>query len=322
MNYTEAFKILEIDLTNTNLNDITLEYVKKQYRKLALKNHPDKNDNTQESNEKFIQINDAYHYLKAELTHLHDEGKGNIVHDVDVDVDDISDDTTSSIYYDILHQFVKTIFEGTYNEIISKVISNIITTGKKISETIFDELDRDTALNIYTFLSNNRQTLHINEMVLEKIRDIVVNKYKNVEVYKLNPSINDLLNNNLYKLYISGELFLVPLWHNETFFDFSGCEIIVISEPELPNGVRIDEDNNLLIDTFISLQNDLPNLLFSNDGLLKLHICEKEFSIPLSKLYMKKEQQYIIKNAGLTKIKKDVYDISEKSDIIVTIYMT
>ena len=34
-------------------------------------------------------------------------------------------------------------------------------------------------------------------------------------VYKLNPSINDLLNNNLYKLYIDEELFLVPLWYNE-----------------------------------------------------------------------------------------------------------
>jgi len=311
MNYTEAFKILEIDLSHTTLSDITLEYLKKQYRKLALKNHPDKNENTQASNEKFIQINDAYNYLKGELAHL-DKHSENIV----------DNDDTSSIYFDILHKFAQPLFEGNYNEIISQVISNIITTGKKLSETIFDELDRDTALNIYTFLSNNKQTLHIHEMVLDKIRDIVVNKYTNVEIYKLNPSINDLLNNNLYKLYINNELFLVPLWHNETFFDFSGCEIIVISEPELPNGITIDEDNNILIDVFISLQNDLPRLLFDIEMPFKVNIGEKEYGIPLSKLYMKKEQQHRIKNSGLTKIKKDIYDISEKSDIIVTIYIT
>jgi hypothetical protein len=34
---------------------------------------------------------------------------------------------------------------------------------------------------------------------------------------------------------------------------------------------------------------------------------------------MKKEQTYKIKNAGLSKIKKDIYDVSEKSDIIVKV---
>ena len=37
---------------------------------MALQNHPDKNGNTVESNNKFKQINDAYHYLiKEEMTH-------------------------------------------------------------------------------------------------------------------------------------------------------------------------------------------------------------------------------------------------------------
>jgi hypothetical protein len=34
---------------------------------------------------------------------------------------------------------------------------------------------------------------------------------------------------------------------------------------------------------------------------------------------MKREQHYRIKNQGLSKIKKDIYDVSEKTDIIVTI---
>ena len=64
MNYKEAFDLLEIDLTEVKYCDISPEYLKKQYRKLALKNHPDKNGNTTESNEKFQKINEAYNYLK------------------------------------------------------------------------------------------------------------------------------------------------------------------------------------------------------------------------------------------------------------------
>ena len=66
MNHTEAFEILEIDLSESRSNNVSLEYLKKQYKKLALKHHPDKNGNTFESNEKFKQINESYSYLKSE----------------------------------------------------------------------------------------------------------------------------------------------------------------------------------------------------------------------------------------------------------------
>jgi uncharacterized protein YeeX (DUF496 family) len=48
-------------------------------------------------------------------------------------------------------------------------------------------------------------------------------------------------------------------------------------------------------------------------------IVDREFKIPVDKLYMKRVQYYRIKNAGLSKVKKDIYDVSEKTDIIVKI---
>jgi len=50
---------------------------------------------------------------------------------------------------------------------------------------------------------------------------------------------------------------------------------------------------------------------------IQINIGEKEFDIPISNLYMKREQYYRIKNEGLSKVKRDIYDVSEKSDIIV-----
>lgn len=320
MNYKDAFQILEIDLSEFSYSEITLEYLKRQYRKLALKNHPDKNGNSAESNDKFKKINEAYHFLKRELKHLNNDKKW-----MEADEEHTTEFSDSSLYFDILREFMKTMFEGSYNEILSKIVTDIMSAGKKMSVKLFDELDKDTALNIYTFLSNHRSTLHLSNDILDQIREIVVKKYDNVQIYKLNPSIDDLLDNNVYKLHINEELFLVPLWHHESYYETNkknnheeASELIVLCEPELPDGIIIDDDNNICVDFAISLKNELYQLIQEN-GSIYVTIGNKIHEIPLSKLYMKREQIYRIKNAGLSKIKKDIYDISDKADIIVHI---
>jgi curved DNA-binding protein CbpA len=307
MDLNDAFERLEIDINNKS---VSKEYIKKQYRKLALKYHPDKNGNTEESNERFKKINAAYNYLNN--LYLDNE------HDIEyADVEE-SNNFQSSLYTDILKQFIRTTFEGKYSEVLSKIVSKIIGAGKKISTDLFNELDKDTALNIYSFLSMNRSTLHLSQEILDLIREIVVKKYDNVEIYKLNPSINDLINNNLYKLYIGDELFLVPLWHNESYFETSSnSEIMVICEPELETEVTIDDDNNIHIKKQINA-NDIPNLLLNN-ALIPIQIGSKELSISIENLYMKKTQIYKIKGQGLAKVKRDIYDVSEKTDVIVYI---
>ena len=306
MNYKEAFEILNINLNLITSNEITLEYLKKQYRKMALKHHPDKNENTKESNEKFQKINEAFNFLKKEIQNI----DPNHLNSKDINIDL---DNDSSLYYDVLKGFMKTVFEGKYNEMLSKIVNDIITKGKQISIQIFDELDKETTLNIYTFLSTNKYTLHLSEDILDNVREIVIKKYNSVQIFKLNPSINDLLNNNFYKLYFFNQLFLVPLWYYESYFDSSGSEIIVICDPELPENIIIDEDNNILTNLVIDHNN-----LFNYDSI-KINIGEKNFDIFLSNLYIKREQIYIIKNAGISKQKNNIYDISEKTDIIVKI---
>jgi hypothetical protein len=306
MNLNDAFDTLEIDINKKST--ICKEDIKKQYRKLALKYHPDKNGNTEESNERFKKINEAYNYLN----NLYSE-------DIDRDEDiEESDNFQSSLYTDILKQFIRTTFEGKYTEVLSKIVSKIIGAGKKISTDLFNELDKDTALNIYSFLSMNRSTLHLSQEILDLIREIVVKKYDNVEIYKLNPSINDLINNNLYKLYIGDELFLVPLWHNESYFETSSnSEIMVICEPELDKNITIDDDNNICIDIIINA-NDIPTLIINNT-LIPIQIGNKELSIPIEYLYIKKTQIYKIKGQGISKVKRNIYDVSEKTDVIVNI---
>ena len=307
MNYKDAFKILEIEQNNVNYNDISLEYLKKKYHKLALQNHPDKNGNTKESKEKFQVINEAYDYLKKEINFKDNE-----------------EIPGSTIYVDILQSFLSEILAGKYNDKIYEIIKNIIV--KKIPNKLFKELNKEMAFDVYNFLSKYKNILHINQEILDNLMEIVHKKYEDVmEYYKLNPSIDDLIENNVYKLYVNEQLFLVPLWHNELYFDSSESnnfkEIIVSCEPELSKNIKIDENNNLVVKIESNL-NDLPNLII-NDGKIFFNIGKKEFYVPVNKLYMKKNQYYRIKNEGLSKINEDdIYDVSTKSDIIVNITLT
>ena len=320
MNYKDAFKILEIEQNNVNYNDISLEYLKKKYHKLALQNHPDKNGNTLESNEKFKKINEAYNFLQRELKYLnHENNYENFNSSTFTNDTENRDNIDTAIYMDILQLFMQSIFESSYSEIISSIIKDIVSGCSKISLKLFDGLDKDTSINIYNFLSNHRSILHLSQELLEEIREIVLKKYNHVLVYKLNPSITDLMNNNLYKLFVEDELFLVPLWYNEVYFDASGCEIMVICEPQLDENIIIDDDNNIHFETTIHFEN-LYKLIAENKDII-IEFGNKTFSIFVSELLMKREQYYRIKGQGLTKVNNDtdIYNVSDKADIIVKI---
>ena len=155
--------------------------------------------------------------------------------------------------------------EGDYIDLLAKIVNDILIAGKQLSIKLFEDLDKETALNVYIFLSRYKYLLHFSDELLDKVRQIVVNKYDNVEIYKLNPSINDIMNNNFYKLYVNENLYLVPLWHNESYYDGSGCEIIAICEPDLPNNIKIDDHNNLIVETVIYAYNELPEMILHDE---------------------------------------------------------
>ena len=317
MNYTTAFKLLEIDLNMSDKN-LNLTYLKKKYRKQALRHHPDKNGNTHESNEKFKQIKEAYDYLKREIKWMSE--------DCAEEENEKEDDTSSPIYMDILHIFMRGLMDGKYNEFIIKIVKDIVIGCKNISVKLFEDLDKESSLGVYTFLSKYRYIFHLNDELLDKIKQIVLTKCEDDLVYKLNPSIDDLFENNVYKLFVEDTLYLVPLWHNELYFDGSGCEIIVLCEPELPTHIQIDEDSNLYYEIDVPISqieksfDTSYNKFNEGEKNISFFIGKREFHIPINELYIQRQQDYRIRKEGLAKINEfDMYDVTEKSDIIVKI---
>ena len=310
MNINDALNILHVD----NLANIDLQSLKKKYHKMALQYHPDKNGNTIESKEHFQKIGEAYDLLKREIG----------INELD---ENDNDQETDLGYMFILTLFLKTLFKDVNYEIVLSILKDAVSVA------LFESIDKEMCIYIYDFIIKYKTVLHISDETLEKVRQIILEKYKDVQIFILNPSLFDLFENNIYKLKVEDVIYYVPLWHNEIVFqkekdkekdkerkneiniNTQDSEIIVKCIPELPDNVEIDENNNLIISITIPLT---PSLFF--DKIYLVYIEKYTFEIPMVKLSCIIDQIYILKGQGISQIlEKDVFDISKKSDIIFRI---
>jgi len=303
MNLQES--IIVLNLTHHN---ITEQELKKKYHKLALKNHPDKNGNTKESTEKFKQINEAYEIILREISNTEKEN--------DEKENNYNDNTNSHSTYEYSHflnLFIDQITKGQYNTFIISTIKSVVNGCTNISLSLFENISQENSVLIYYFLIKNKNTLHVSDEIIEKIKTILFEKFKNIQMIHLNPSLTDLLNSNVYKLEIDESKYYVPLWHNELYFD---SDIIVKCIPELPDNIEIDEDNNLIITETISFTNSLVCQEY-----IIIKVGELMLNIPINKLFIRPFQKYVFREQGILKINEnDIYNTKEKGDIIIHIY--
>jgi len=304
MDIQKAFEILEI-----NSVDISLEKLKKKYHKLALKYHPDKNGNTIESTQKFQKINDAYFYVKSEIEKDASGSASNAFNNFNTSTNFTTSNAFS--YANILNMFMENIFKegaSTIDKTLLNNIIHIILNGcTQISLKLFETMDKERSIEIYTFLSKYKNILYISQDIINSIRDIIVEKYKNDEVYILNPSIDDLLDDNIYKLKIDDSTYFVPLWNSEVYFDGSGCDIIVKCVPELPSNITIDDNNILYVDL------ELPfNMGLFDREKIEFQVGKKTYHINHTKLKLKKNQTYFIPNEGV--LISEIHDFLDPSE--------
>ena len=329
MDLTQALKHLEIDISDINVsNTLTPEYIKKRYHKMALLHHPDKNGDTL----KFQLINESFTFLMEEINDENlDENSNTSFTPFSPYTNFETEFKTENKYVNLLYSFIEGILKSdstdSSSSVIIKVIKELVfTTKSDISLfTIFENIEKDTSLEIYNFIFKYKHVLHLDPDLVLRIEAIVKNKYANDLIFSLNPTLKDILDNNIYKLYVDGQLYLVPLWHNELYFLQEERnlekEIIVLCNPVLPPNVSIDDDNNILLEHILHLD-DIKLLLLKNNDYLNLDIQlgNMFLKIPLDKLHIKKEQTYIFKRQGIAQIvEDDMYNISCKSDVIVKI---
>ena len=299
MNSTLAREIIGFDENEA----ITLNELKRKYRRLALQFHPDKNGNSAESAENFKMIHEAYEYLQIYIVSQPD----------DLQDENDANDTTSESNHDyitMLQRFIESIIQSPN---MSEIIKEIVMNGcKKLSTRLFENMSKDTSMEVLSFISKHRNILHIDPDTIQCVREIILEKYKNDQIYILNPTLDDLLENNVYKLDIDGKIYLVPLWHSEVYFDGSGCDIIVQCIPDLPANMYIDENNALHVNI------NAPFTISLLDSPVVLFKLGKQ-SFPLQ-VQFKKTQTCYLHNQGISVIdEKNMYNIFPKGGVYVKI---
>ena len=280
----------------------SLKELNKRYHLLALKHHPDKAQGNIEGNGgegegdsggKFKEINDAHKRVRDYFY----AGCSVDEHDKEINMD--------TGYDSILQLFIKTIIVkitatsplAPDSNAIQSLIHLIITNGIQSSVKLFRNMDKHTSLMIYDILSKNQELFGISREIMDELTCILEEKTSADMVVRLNPSLLDMLLDRVYILNEGGHSYYIPLWHSELHFkrrvstsahtneeqeyglDISG-EIIVLCEPELPDNVSIDEENNIYISLDVNIQElfikqVLPVVISDDHGFVYyLHACD------------------------------------------------
>jgi hypothetical protein len=300
MNYKKACNNLNISLSE----EITTELLKRQYRTLALKYHPDKNPE-ENAVSKFQEIQESYEYLMKYKDFI----------ECDENSDDENEDMNKNNYKTILLSFLKNILiPDTRNKIFYNILKQIANTCEANALDILKKVEKRNLIKIYEIIEKHREVLHFTEDFLEKIKEILNDKIKNDECIILNPTIDDLFENNLYKLKVNGFVYVVPLWHNELVYDNSGNDIYVKCNPILPDNIEIDEKSNIIVSSEQNI-NDIWNV----DSFI-INVGKTQFYIKRETLRLKEYQTIIFTRQGISRINtKNIYDITNKSDVLITI---
>ena len=320
MNVSEAYKIL--DINENEKEDIDQEILKRKYRKQALIYHPDKNKSP-DALQEFHKINEAYeilekyykyqdYELELESWYEDEETEYNIYQEMFQRVPS----GYKTILLSFLHTIVgREIFTGIQNKIFYKIIENISNSCENKAIEFLEKLDNEVLIKIYNVLDKIKNELHLSNMFLTKIEEIIQKKSKNTYRIVLYPILEDLFNNNIYKLIEEGQTYYIPLWMNELVYDISGGgEMIVSCVPILPENIEIDEYNNIHVIKKYKIQE-----IWDQEDI-EILVEKRKYVIKRCQLKVVHTQIIILENQGISiGNTKEIYDITKKSDIYLHI---
>ena len=163
-------------------------------------------------------------------------------------------------------------------------------------------LEKPSLIKIYEILTKNKQYLHIESDLLDKIEELISEKIENDECIILQPCIDDLFENNLYKLTINQHIYIVPLWHTHMVYDNSGNDVYVKCFPILDDHIEIDKHNNIHIQHKETLDNIVDLRRKSADQIHDMLSLRKYAKIEDSYKYLTKMPMDSVNNENVQKL--------------------
>jgi len=285
-------EILCID--ENEINNYDMKMLKKQYHTMALKLHPDKSGGCTKQFQ--------------ELTKAFDNVSELIINNPNKIMNEDNN------YNGIMDLFI-IFWKSTNKENQLNVINEMNSKFQKLKSSLINTVDKDYLIDILTFIDKYNN----NYPILNEIQDIIKEKLDNIEIIILNPSLEDLMKNNIYCLEYNNNKYYIPLWHTELYYDIKDCnkELIIKCNHQLEDNMWLDEFNNLHVKHSINLKT-----LNINESVQVIKIYDKPIEIKINELLIKKYQKKIYYNCGISRINTiDIYSISELSNIILHIFI-
>ena len=285
-NNEDLYTILELDTM------ASIEQIKKNYKKLALKYHPDKNTNSKIYNEKFNQIRIAYEILsnKEKKTNYDDMITSKKDYFCKIIFSLINKIMNPSIINTIINKpnISKDIKNGKINKLIKKILTEIdseIDISKLneifICTSSYDNIKSDINTNLQEnnndINSSELNTLNIIASIKSNINDALNGRLKEIIV---NRKVYDNDNNNIYN---ETNKYYIPLYENEVIINNAGDKIIDNNNIICGNvilKIHFKNDNNIIKDGYNLIYNDIITLYELFNGFnKKIIIYNFEFNI-------------------------------------------
>jgi len=300
--------------------DCSLTELNKRYRILALKLHPDKNGDTPEATAAFQELNDAYRMLLSNCSN---------------EANDTNDEAKEP-YVNIFMNFMKSLFKDkvnckkdgmnqnqNQNQVLLDLLHRIVHDYASASvNSALDSLDPSVLFQLYETLEQYNTAVSMDAGIFEEITRIIREKMQKNNIVILNPSLKDVIQNNISVLQYEGQTFYVPLWHSELHYRISDeTQLIVKCMPILPDHMSIDANNELHIDVRV----DIKELLNMNPGVLRIPLYDSEcVELQVRELHIKSRQTIVLPNNihGISLIcATDIYDVTNKAPICVHVQL-
>jgi hypothetical protein len=306
----EAYAILEFPPNTTHAST---DEIRAKYRLCALKYHPDKYKG-EDAHDRFCKIREAHDYLmKHTPEHFNLFPERTTANGDDVAMD----------YQSLLGASISVLFGNLGDteitrKLIRLAISKIVGLCEKSATEYVKRLDVVTLGKLYEVIYQYKDAFHLSEQWLSSVKNILYEKTQGEQCVILNPFLEDLQANNLYKITESGKTYIVPLWHPELVYDNSGADFTVRCCPVLPDNIEIDQDNNICV----RLEYTLSELWENTTICVPIGTSAVSFS-PCALNITKTPQTICIPNAGISRINRhDMFDISKRSSVYLAITIT